>query len=115
MSLPTGTRIGPYGVLAQIARAAWGRCIGATDTNLKRQVALKVLPASLAGDSDRLARFPREAEVLASLNPPNIAAIHGLEEWTVGGGNRGGRRALVRGTEPPRADEVRSQGTRAYT
>jgi Tol biopolymer transport system component len=52
----------------------------ATDTNLKRSVAIKVLPASVAGDADRLARFQREAEVLASLNHPNIAAIHGLEE-----------------------------------
>jgi serine/threonine protein kinase len=51
----------------------------ATDTNLKRQVAIKVLPASVAGDADRLARFQREAEVLAALNHPNIAAIHGLE------------------------------------
>src|SRR6185369_2310087 len=52
----------------------------ATDTNLKRQVALKVLPASVAGDPERLARFQREAEVLASLNHPNIAHIHGLEK-----------------------------------
>ena len=60
----------------------------ATDTKLKRQVALKILPASLAGDADRLARFQREAEVLASLNHPNIAHIHGLEE-------SGGSTALV--------------------
>ncbi len=52
----------------------------ATDTNLKRQVAIKVLPASVAGDTDRLARFQREAEVLAALNHPNIAHIHGLEK-----------------------------------
>jgi len=51
-----------------------------TDTKLKRQVALKSLPAALASDPDRLARFQREAEVLAALNHPNIAAIHGLEE-----------------------------------
>ena len=51
----------------------------ATDTNLKRQVALKILPPSLAADHDRLARFQREAEVLASLNHPHIAAIDGLE------------------------------------
>ena len=52
----------------------------ATDTNLKRQVAIKVLPASVAGDADRLARFQREAEVLAALNHPNIAAI--MLSWT---------------------------------
>ncbi len=57
-----------------------GQVWRATDTNLKRQVAIKVLPASLAGDADRLARFQREAEVLAALNHPNIAAIHGLEK-----------------------------------
>src|SRR5262245_58204659 len=57
-----------------------GQVYRATDTTLKRQVALKVLPPSLAGDPDRLARFQREAEVLASLNHPNIAAIYGLED-----------------------------------
>ena len=60
----------------------------ATDTKLKRQVAIKILPPSFAADADRLARFQREAEVLASLNHPNIAAIHGLEE-------SGGMTALV--------------------
>jgi len=57
-----------------------GEVYRTTDTNLKRQVAIKVLPASLAGDAERLARFQREAEVLASLNHPNIAQIHGLEK-----------------------------------
>ena len=57
-----------------------GQVYRATDTNLKRQVAIKVLPASLAGDADRLARFQREAEVLAALNHPNIAQIFGLEK-----------------------------------
>ena len=52
----------------------------ATDTYLKRAVGIKILPASLAGDAERLARFQREAEVLASLNHPNIAAIYGLEK-----------------------------------
>ncbi len=56
-----------------------GEVYRATDTNLKRQVAIKVLPASVAGDAERLARFQREAEVLAALNHPNIAQIHGLE------------------------------------
>ena len=57
-----------------------GEVYRATDTKLKRQVAIKILPSSLAADPDRLARFQREAEVLASLNHPNIAHIHGLEE-----------------------------------
>ena len=65
-----------------------GEVYRATDTKLKRQVAIKVLPPSLAVDADRLARFQREAEVLASLNHPNIAAIYGLEE-------SGGLTALV--------------------
>ena len=57
-----------------------GEVYRATDTKLKRDVAVKVLPSALAADPERLARFQREAEVLASLNHPNIAAIHGLEE-----------------------------------
>jgi serine/threonine-protein kinase len=57
-----------------------GEVYRATDTNLKRQVALKVLPEALATDTERLARFQREAEVLASLNHPNIAILHGLEK-----------------------------------
>src|SRR5436190_3157881 len=57
-----------------------GKVYRGTDTNLKRQVAIKILPPSLAADADRLARFQREAEVLASLNHPHIAAIYGLEE-----------------------------------
>ena len=57
-----------------------GEVYRATDTRLKRQVAIKILPSSLAADPDRLARFQREAEVLASLNHPNIAAIYGLED-----------------------------------
>src|SRR5437762_9591695 len=59
--------------------AVWAKSIG-IDTHLKRAVAIKVLPAGLAGDAERLARFQREAEVLASLNHPHIAQIHGLEK-----------------------------------
>ena len=80
MSLIPGTRLGPYEVIAQLGVGGMGEVYRATDTNLKRQVAIKVLPASVAGDADRLARFQREAEVLAALNHPNIAQIHGLEK-----------------------------------
>ena len=80
MALTPGTRLGPYEVTAQIGVGGMGEVYKATDTNLKRAVAIKILPASLAGDAERLARFQREAEVLASLNHPNIAQIHGLEK-----------------------------------
>src|SRR5580765_3013661 len=73
-----------------------GQVFRATDTKLKRQVAIKVLPPSLAADHDRLARFQREAEVLASLNHPNIAGIYGLEE---GGGTTALVMELVEGED----------------
>src|SRR6476660_4561753 len=79
MALSPGTRLGPYEVTAQIGVGGMGEVYRATDTNLKRAVAIKVLPESVAGDAERLARFQREAEVLASLNHPNIASIYGLE------------------------------------
>ena len=80
MALTPGTRVGAYEVTAQIGEGGMGQVYRATDTRLKRQVAIKILPPSLAADPDRLARFQREAEVLASLNHPNIAGIYGLEE-----------------------------------
>jgi len=80
LALAPGTRFGPYEIGAQIGVGGMGEVYRAIDTKLKRQVAIKILPASLAFDADRLARFQREAEVLASLNHPNIAAIYGLEE-----------------------------------
>ena len=79
-TLTPGTRLGPYEVTAQIGVGGMGEVYRATDTNLKRQVAIKVLPAAVAGDAERLARFQREAEVLAALNHPHIAAIYGLEK-----------------------------------
>jgi len=79
VSLAPGTRIGPYEVAAPIGEGGMGEVYRATDTNLKRAVAIKVLPASVSTDPDRLARFHREAQVLASLNHPHIAQIHGLE------------------------------------
>ena len=80
MPLAPGTRLGPYEVVAQIGVGGMGEVYRATDTNLKRQVAIKVLPETLAADPERLARFQREAEVLAALNHPNIAHIHGLDK-----------------------------------
>ena len=75
-----GTRLGPYEVTALIGEGGMGQVYQATDTKLNRQVALKILPEAFSSDPDRLARFQREAQVLASLNHPNIAAIYGLEE-----------------------------------
>src|SRR5262247_422588 len=80
MSLQPGTRLGSFEITAAIGAGGMGEVYRATDTNLKRSVAIKVLPASVADDADRLTRFQREAEVLAALNHPNIAAIYGLEK-----------------------------------
>ena len=80
MALNVGSRLGHYDVTALIGEGGMGQVYQATDTKLKRQVALKILPEAFSADPERLARFQREAEVLASLNHPNIAAIHGLEE-----------------------------------
>ena len=84
MSLAPGARLGSYEITAHIGVGGMGEVYRATDTILKRQVALKVLPEALASDVERLARLQREAEVLASLNHPNIAAIHGLERTNGG-------------------------------
>jgi WD40 repeat protein len=88
MALSPGTRLGVYEVTAQIGEGGMGQVFRAHDTGLKRDVALKVLPDAVATDPDRLARFTREAQTLASLNHAHIAQIHGLEE-------SGGVRALV--------------------
>jgi len=80
MSLAPGTRLGPYEIVGPLGAGGMGEVYRATDTHLKRSVAIKVLPASMAADADRLMRFQREAEVLAALNHPNIAAIYGLEK-----------------------------------
>ena len=88
MPLQPGTTLGPYSVTAKIGEGGMGEVYRARDTKLDRDVALKVLPEAFTQDPDRLARFEREAKVLASLNHPNIAAIYGLEE-------AGATRALV--------------------
>jgi len=88
MALTPGTRIGPYEVVGSLGAGGMGEVYRATDTNLGRHVAIKVLPEAFATDSERLARFAREARTLAALNHPNIAAIYGVE-------NSGGTTALV--------------------
>ena len=80
MPLQPGTTLGPYRVTAKIGEGGMGEVYRARDTKLDRDVALKVLPQAFTDDPDRLARFEREAKVLASLNYPNIAAIHCIEE-----------------------------------
>jgi Tol biopolymer transport system component len=79
MALTPGTSVGAYEIEVQIGAGGMGEVYRAIDTNLKRAVAIKVLPQSVAADAERIARFQREAEVLASLNHSNIAAIYGLE------------------------------------
>ena len=88
MTLQVGSRLGHYDVTALIGEGGMGEVYKATDTTLDRDVALKVLPDAFTADPDRLARFEREAKVLASLNHPNIGAIYGLEK-------SGDMRALV--------------------
>jgi Protein kinase domain/WD40-like Beta Propeller Repeat len=95
LALPPGTRLGVYEVLSKLGEGGMGEVYRATDTKLKRQVAIKILPPALAADHDRLARFQREAEVLASLNHPHIAGIHGLEESPSTGSGQAGITALV--------------------
>ena len=80
MALEVGSRLGHYDVTALIGEGGMGQVYQATDTKLDRDVALKVLPQAFTDDPDRLARFEREAKVLASLNHPNIGHIYGLEE-----------------------------------
>jgi eukaryotic-like serine/threonine-protein kinase len=88
MSLPPGTRVGAYEVSVPLGAGGMGEVYRARDSKLNREVALKVLPAALAADPDRLARFTREAQTLAALNHPSIATIYGVEE-------AGGIRALI--------------------
>src|SRR5712692_7476807 len=88
MPLAPGSRLGPYEIVAPLGAGGMGEVYRARDTRLGREVALKVLPEVFVKDAERMARFEREAQVLASLNHPNIAALYGLEE-------SGGIRALV--------------------
>ncbi len=88
MALSAGTRLGPYAIVAPLGAGGMGEVYRARDTKLERDVAIKILPELLAADPERIARFAREAKILASLNHPHIAAIYGFEEAS-------GIRALV--------------------
>jgi len=81
--LSPGSRLGPYEIIAPLGAGGMGEVYRARDTNLNREVAIKVLPASLAQNAARMARFQREAELLAALNHPNIAAIYGIEQGAI--------------------------------
>ena len=91
MSVDVGTRLAHYEIVTHLGSGGMGDVYQATDTKLGRSVAIKVLPDAFTHDAERAARFEREAHVLASLNHPNIAAIHGMEEY-------GERKFLVIGT-----------------
>ena len=80
MPLAPGTQLGPYEIIGPLGVGGMGEVYRARDSKLGREVALKVLPAAFAADTERMARFRREAQVLASLNHPNIAAVYGLED-----------------------------------
>jgi serine/threonine protein kinase len=85
MSLLPGTRLGAYEVTAKLGEGGMGEVYQARDTTLDRDVAIKILPATSAGDSDRVARFQREAKALAAFNHPNIAQIYGFEQSSSAG------------------------------
>ena len=80
MALTIGTRLGSHEIVALLGKGGMGEVYRARDLKLKREVAIKILPEEFSRDADRVARFQREAEVLASLNHPNIAGIHEFEE-----------------------------------
>ena len=94
MALSPGTRLGPYEIVASLGAGGMGEVFRARDTELGRDIAIKVLPRAVAQDADRLTRFRREAQLLASLNHPNIGSIYGLAE---GDGIRGLVLELVEG------------------
>lgn len=87
MSLAQGARLGPYEIAAPLGAGGMGEVYRATDTKLDREVAIKLLPEAFADDPERLARFEREAKLLASLNHPNIAHVYGFESATLPDGS----------------------------
>src|SRR5436190_21747188 len=86
MSLAAGTRLGVYEITASIGAGGMGEVYRAKDSRLGRDVAIKILPASVAGDPERLARFEREAKLLAALSHTNIAQVYGLDDAPGGPG-----------------------------
>ena len=91
MPLGVGARLGPYEIIGALGAGGMGEVYRARDTKLGRQVAIKVLPHEFSNDRERLARFEREARLLATLNHPNVAQIYGLEQGQVGRDGRDGR------------------------
>ena len=83
MPLAPGTRLGPYEIIAPLGAGGMGEVYRAHDAKLNRDAAIKVLPAAYSADAQYMARFEREAQVLASLNHANIAAIYGIEEGAI--------------------------------
>jgi eukaryotic-like serine/threonine-protein kinase len=97
MMLVAGTKLGPYEITGAIGASGMGEVYKAHDTKLGRDVAIKVLPEAFAHDTERLSRFQRETKMLAALNHPNIATIHGLEQSSgnaLSGEDPGSRRKL---------------------
>src|ERR1700758_3025631 len=80
MAITIGSQLGSYEITALLGKGGMGEVYRARDTKLKRDVAIKILPDEFSRDRDRVSRFQREAEVLASLNHPNIAGIYDLQE-----------------------------------
>src|SRR5215467_6063462 len=80
MALTVGTQLGSHEIMALLGKGGMGEVYRARDIKLKREVAIKILPEEFSRDADRVSRFQREAEILASLNHPNIATIHSFEE-----------------------------------
>ena len=95
MPLSSGTRLGLYEIKSVLGAGGMGEVYCALDTRLNRDVAIKVLPELMAAHSERLARFEREAQLLASLNHPHIAQLYGFEDWSLGGSSPARVRALV--------------------
>jgi eukaryotic-like serine/threonine-protein kinase len=104
MALSMGTRLGPYEITGPLGAGGMGEVYRARDSRLNRDAAIKTLPAAFFDDSNRLARLQREAQVLASLNHPNIASIYGLEE------DRGVRALVMELVEGPTLAERIAKG-----
>ena len=115
MGLTSGAKLGPYEILSPLGAGGMGEVYRARDTRLGRDVALKVLPQALASDAERMARFQREAQVLASLNHPSIAAIYGLVDAAEESGPPAAllpdnQVAFIAGTDSSKAIAIASAG-----